>query len=128
MSRLAFRGLPDAEIIKRDIVPRFCPPPRRDCKVKQALRNAFRSSFLLLMGCAESREETPAASSSRPFLDDYRSRQHDAYDHSISATMGQPPQQQQHGIPLAGSSRLAQQHERLILELLPFKNADQFQE
>ncbi|KAK1836902.1 hypothetical protein QBC39DRAFT_387805 [Podospora conica] len=43
--------------------------------------------------------------------------------------MGQPPQQQQqHGIPLAGSSRLAQQHERLILELLPFKSADQFQE
>lgn len=89
------------------------------------------------MGCAESREETPAASSSRPFLDDYRGDQHDVYDDSqdgpfrpvpVSSTMGQPPQQQQHGIPLAGSSRLAQQHERLILELLPFKSADQFQE
>jgi hypothetical protein len=89
------------------------------------------------MGCAESREETPAASSSRPFLDDYQSDQNDAYNDSpgapsrpihLSSAMGQPPQQLQHRIPLAGSSRLAQQHERLILELLPFKNPDQFQE
>jgi len=92
------------------------------------------------MGCAESREETPAASSSRPFLADYHSDQNDAYNDSpdtpsrpvpLSSAMGQPPQQLQqlqHRIPLAGSSRLAQQHERLILELLPFNNPDQFQE
>ena len=41
--------------------------------------------------------------------------------------MGHPPQQPIYS-PAASSSSLSTQHERLILELLPFKDARQFQE
>ena len=87
------------------------------------------------MGCNESKEEETTAAS-QPFLDGYQRDQFDQHHDSIdspnrpiplSPTMGQPSQLDQ-GIPLGGSSRLAQQHERLILELLPFKDANQFQE
>lgn len=79
------------------------------------------------MGCAESRQE----SSSQPFLPHFSDSGDDDDDNreeptSIPSTMGQPPQIARQ--PLNGAAQLSSQHERLILELLPFKDARQFHE
>ena len=68
------------------------------------------------MGCAESRQEFVA----QPLPSDF-----DAPDNSmpLASGMGQP----QASVQL-GFASLSTQHERLILELLPFKEARQFHE
>lgn len=71
------------------------------------------------MGCHESKQKS--GSTSDPLLSDYTPND-DTYI-SMSSRMGQPPAQ----VP-AGSVQLASQHERLILELLPFKDIRQFHE
>jgi len=68
------------------------------------------------MGCAESRVQ----SSSQPLLSDFDSRESST---SMPLRMGQP-QNQASGPPV----QLSTQHERLILELLPFKDVRQFHE
>lgn len=73
------------------------------------------------MGCAESRQE----SSSQPLLSNFTQVDGaDAESVPMPPRMGQPAQQQ----PLAGAVQLCSQHERLILELLPFKEVRQFHE
>jgi hypothetical protein len=70
------------------------------------------------MGCADSKEE----SSSQPLLSTF------PLDDDLipmPPRMGQPQLAQQ---PLAGAVHLSAQHERLILELLPFKDLRQFHE
>lgn len=70
------------------------------------------------MGCAESREE----SSSHPLLSAFN-QENDSI--LMPVMMGQP---QASPSPLPGAVQLSSQHERLILELLPFKDLRQFHE
>ena len=69
------------------------------------------------MGCAESRQE----SSSQPLLSSFIQD-----DQSESPPM--PPRMGQPAQPLTGVVPLSSQHERLMLELLPFKDLGQFHE
>ena len=71
------------------------------------------------MGCAESRQE----SSSQPLLSSFT---RDEDDQSELPPM--PPRMGQPAPPLTGVVPLASQHERLMLELLPFKDLRQFHE
>lgn len=76
------------------------------------------------MGCAESREQSgPRGPSSQPLLSGLP-RNDDDDDELF--TMGQPRPTQPP--PLTGPAQLSSQHERLILELLPFKELRQFHE
>ncbi len=70
------------------------------------------------MGCAESRQE----SSSQPLLSSFTSDDDESGSPSMPPRMGQPAQ------PLTGVVPLSSQHERLMLELLPFKDLRQFHE
>jgi len=71
------------------------------------------------MGCVESREHAgPPAS--EPLLSAYNTQDSAL---PMSSSMGQP--QQQAPLPISGSA-LPSQHVRLILERLPFKDAEQF--
>ena len=75
------------------------------------------------MGCAESREQSgPQGPSSQLLLS---TLPHD--DDPELLMMGQPPLAQQQRAP-GGPVKLSSQHERLILELLPFKEPAQFHE
>ncbi len=69
------------------------------------------------MGCAESRQE----SSSQPLLSSFI-QDDESGSPSMPPRMGQPAQ------PLTGTVQLSSQHERLMLELLPFKDLRQFHE
>jgi len=71
------------------------------------------------MGCAESRQE----SSSQPLLSSFT---RDEDDQSELPPM--PPRMGQPAPPLTGVVPLASQHERLMLELLPFKDLREFHE
>ncbi|KAM7199880.1 hypothetical protein V8F20_005529 [Naviculisporaceae sp. PSN 640] len=76
------------------------------------------------MGCVESKEEEHASEhllSSFPIVEP---------SSSAPVTMGQPPPQPQYRAvqPLVVSSQFSSQHERLLLELLPFQEATQFRE
>lgn len=73
------------------------------------------------MGCAESRPQSVSKGNSQPLLSTFRDDDDDAY--SLALTMGQPPPPS-----ASGAVRLASQHERLILELLPFQDIRQFHE
>jgi hypothetical protein len=74
------------------------------------------------MGCAESREQSgPRGQSSQPLLSGLPHNDDDEL-----FTMGQP--QPTRPPPLTGPAQLSSQHERLILELLPFKELRQFHE
>ncbi|KAL2131263.1 hypothetical protein VTI74DRAFT_5318 [Chaetomium olivicolor] len=70
------------------------------------------------MGCSESREE----SSSQPLLSTFDPKNDTI---SMPVRMGQPQPAQP---PVIGTVQLSSQHERLILELLPFKDVRQFHE
>lgn len=76
------------------------------------------------MGCVESKEEEPASEhllSSFPIVEP---------SSSVSVAMGQPPPQPQFRAvqPLVVGSQFSSQHERLLLELLPFTETTQFRE
>lgn len=74
------------------------------------------------MGCADSRPESVSKRSSQPLLSgNFRDDDDDAF--SLPLTMGQQPPPS-----ASGTVRLASQHERLILELLPFQDIRQFQD
>lgn len=80
---------------------------------------------LPFMGCAESRQELQSSeSSSQPLLSSFSP---DDDPILMPPRMGQPAHQSSQQ-PLAGSVQLSSQHERLILELLPFKDLRQFHE
>lgn len=72
------------------------------------------------MGCAESRPEA----ASQPLLSDSDTRAFTSHSMPVLSRMGQPPSQNNPGDPVL----LSTQHERLILELLPFKEVRQFHE
>lgn len=77
------------------------------------------------MGCVESKEEEPTSEhllSSFPITEDSFS--------AATSSMGQPPPQPQFKPlqPLVVGPQFSSQHERLLLELLPFKEAAQFRE
>jgi hypothetical protein len=75
------------------------------------------------MGCAESREQSgPQGPSSQPLLSILPSSD----DDNELCMMGQPQLTPQRAP--GGPSQLSSQHERLILELLPFKELGQFHE
>jgi hypothetical protein len=77
------------------------------------------------MGCAESREQSgPQGPSSHPLLSTLPRDENN--DDTQFLMMGQPPLAPQRA--LGGPSKLSSQHERLILELLPFKEPAQFHE
>lgn len=75
------------------------------------------------MGCAESKQE----SKSQPLLlSTYRDDNDDLYTPMLHE-MGQPQPQPQTGAG-SGAGHLSSQYERLLLELLPFKDSRQFHE
>jgi hypothetical protein len=73
------------------------------------------------MGCAESRPASGSKPSSQPLLSTPFQDDDDAF--SLPLTMGQQPPPS-----ASGTVQLASQHERLILELLPFQDIRQFHE
>lgn len=73
------------------------------------------------MGCAESKEQE--LSNSQPLLSTFPAEE--LTNTSFVLNMGQPQLSQPFQ---AGPSPLSSQHERLLLELLPFKDRAQFHE
>ncbi|KAK3319323.1 hypothetical protein B0H66DRAFT_533825 [Apodospora peruviana] len=80
------------------------------------------------MGCAESREEDP---DSERLLSSFQPAAHDYSLPCSVPRMGQPSSQPEPFRPAPGPimpSQLASQHERLLLELLPFHDSRRFHE
>ncbi len=76
------------------------------------------------MGCAESREAAISAAN-EPLLSAFSPDQEGPTEPiPLPTRMGNP----QPYAPVTGLSQISTQHERLILELLPFKDARQFHE
>jgi hypothetical protein len=79
------------------------------------------------MGCAESKQEQEP--NSQPLLlSNFKDDDDDGDDRNVESILMPPSMGQPQAQTPTGAPQLSTQHERLILELLPFKDARQFHE
>ena len=83
------------------------------------------------MGCAESKQEQEQEQelNSQPLLlSNFKDDDDDGDDRNVESILMPPSMGQSQAQIPAGAPQLSTQHERLILELLPLKDARQFHE